>query len=88
MAQIDSKTPKGSLSEKWTNHKSNIDLVSPANKRSIDIIVIGTGLAGASASATLAELGYNVKSSPLYNSFISFSINCFRFDHICSGRIT
>tara|TARA_B110000444_G_scaffold151768_2_gene142026 strand:- start:36467 stop:38470 length:2004 start_codon:yes stop_codon:yes gene_type:complete len=62
MAQIDSKTPKGSLSEKWTNHKSNIDLVSPANKRSIDIIVIGTGLAGASASATLAELGYNVKT--------------------------
>jgi len=62
MAQIDSKTPKGSLSEKWTNHKSNIDLVSPANKRSIDIIVVGTGLAGASASATLAELGYNVKT--------------------------
>ena len=48
--------------DKWTNHKSNINLVSPANKRSIDVIVVGTGLAGASASATLAELGYNVKT--------------------------
>ena len=62
MAQMDSKTPKGSLSEKWTNHKSKINLVSPANKRLIDVIVVGTGLAGASASATLAELGYNVKT--------------------------
>jgi succinate dehydrogenase / fumarate reductase flavoprotein subunit len=59
---MDSKTPKGTLSEKWTNHKSSINLVSPANKRLIDIIVVGTGLAGASASATLAELGYNVKT--------------------------
>ena len=62
MSKIDSKIPKGPLSDKWTNHKSNINLVSPANKRSIDIIVVGTGLAGASASATLAELGYNVKT--------------------------
>ena len=62
MTKIDSKIPKGLLSEKWTNHKSKINLVSPANKRSIDIIVVGTGLAGASASATLAELGYNVKT--------------------------
>ena len=62
MSQMDSKTPKGTLSEKWTNHKSSINLVSPANKRLIDIIVVGTGLAGASASATLAELGYNVKT--------------------------
>ena len=54
MAQMDSKTPKGSLSEKWTNHKSNINLVSPANKRLIDVIVIGTGLAGGSAAASLA----------------------------------
>ena len=59
---LNSKTPKGSLSEKWTNHKSKINLVSPANKRQIDVIVVGTGLAGASASATLAELGYNVKT--------------------------
>jgi succinate dehydrogenase / fumarate reductase flavoprotein subunit len=62
MEQMESKTPKGTLSDKWTNHKSSINLVSPANKRLIDIIVVGTGLAGASASATLAELGYNVKT--------------------------
>ena len=59
---LDTKVPSGKLSDKWTNHKSNINLVSPANKRLIDVIVVGTGLAGASASATLAELGYNVKS--------------------------
>ena len=59
---LESKIPKGPLSDKWTNHKSNINLVSPANKRAIDVIVVGTGLAGASASATLAELGYNVKT--------------------------
>ena len=62
MAKLDSKIPKGPLSDKWTNHKSKINLVSPANKRQIDVIVVGTGLAGASASATLAELGYNVKT--------------------------
>ena len=59
---LDSKIPDGPLSEKWESHKGNINLVSPSNKRNIDIIVVGTGLAGASASATLAELGYNVKS--------------------------
>ena len=59
---LDSKIPKGPLADKWTKHKSNINLVSPANKRLIDVIVVGTGLAGASASATLAELGYNVKT--------------------------
>ena len=62
MATLDSKIPKGPLADKWTNHKSKINLVSPANKRLIDVIVVGTGLAGASASATLAELGYNVKT--------------------------
>ena len=62
MSILDSKIPAGPLAEKWTNHKSHINLVSPANKRNIDIIVVGTGLAGGSASATLAELGYNVKA--------------------------
>jgi succinate dehydrogenase / fumarate reductase flavoprotein subunit len=59
---LDSKTPEGPLKDKWTNHKNNIRLVNPANKRNIDIIVVGTGLAGGSAAATLAELGYNVKA--------------------------
>lgn len=62
MSVLDSRVPQGPLAEKWKNHKSNIDLVSPANKRNIDIIVIGTGLAGGSAAATLSELGYNVKA--------------------------
>ena len=62
MAVLDSKIPQGPVADKWTNHKSKINLVSPANKRLIDVIVVGTGLAGASASATLAELGYNVKT--------------------------
>ena len=57
MATLDSKIPEGPIAKKWTNHKSKINLVSPANKRLIDVIVVGTGLAGASASATLAELG-------------------------------
>ena len=61
-SKLCSKVPVGPLSEKWTSHKNNINLVSPANKRLIDVIVVGTGLAGGSASATLAELGYNVKS--------------------------
>jgi succinate dehydrogenase / fumarate reductase flavoprotein subunit len=59
--KIDAKIPEGHLSEKWTNYKSNVKLVSPANKAKLEIIVVGTGLAGASAAATLGELGYNVK---------------------------
>ena len=59
---LDSKIPKGPIADKWTNYKNKIDLVNPANKRNIDVIVVGTGLAGGSAAATLAELGYNVKA--------------------------
>ncbi len=59
---LDSKIPEGTISEKWTNYKDHINLVNPANKRNLDIIVVGTGLAGGSAAATLAELGYNVKA--------------------------
>jgi succinate dehydrogenase / fumarate reductase flavoprotein subunit len=62
MGILDSKVPSGPLADKWTKHKNEIDLVNPANKRNIDIIMVGTGLAGASAAATLAELGYNVKT--------------------------
>lgn len=62
MATLDSKIPKGPIADKWTKHKNDIDLVNPANKRNIDVIVVGTGLAGGAASATLAELGYNVKT--------------------------
>jgi succinate dehydrogenase / fumarate reductase flavoprotein subunit len=60
--KLDSKIPEGPLAEKWTKHKFNLKLVNPANKRKYDIIVVGTGLAGASAAATLGELGYNVKA--------------------------
>ena len=62
MGILDSKIPSGPLAEKWTKHKNDIDLVNPANKRNIDIIIVGTGLAGGSAAASLAELGYNVKT--------------------------
>ena len=62
MSTLDSKIPSGPLADKWTKHKNEIDLVNPANKRNIDVIIVGTGLAGGSAAATLAELGYNVKT--------------------------
>jgi len=61
MIKLDSKIPEGPIAEKWTKHKGDIKVVSPANKRKLDIIVIGTGLGGASAAASLGELGYNVK---------------------------
>lgn len=60
--KLDSKIPEGPIAEKWNKHKFNLKLVNPANKRKYDIIVVGTGLAGASAAASLAELGYNVKA--------------------------
>jgi succinate dehydrogenase / fumarate reductase flavoprotein subunit len=62
MSVLDSKIPEGPIAQKWTNHKNKINVVNPANKRLVDVIVVGTGLAGGSASASLAELGYNVKS--------------------------
>lgn len=62
MTTLDSKVPQGSISTKWTEYKDHIRLVNPANKRNIDVIVVGTGLAGGSAAASLAELGYNVKA--------------------------
>ncbi|MFT5956868.1 MAG: succinate dehydrogenase / fumarate reductase flavoprotein subunit, partial [Flavobacteriales bacterium] len=62
MTVLDSKIPQGALADKWTKHKNDIRLVNPANKRLIDIIVVGTGLAGASAAASFAEMGYNVKA--------------------------
>lgn len=61
MTVLNSKIPEGSLAEKWTNYKAHQNLVNPANKRKLDIIVVGSGLAGASAAASLGELGFNVK---------------------------
>ncbi len=60
MSQIDSKIPEGPLADKWTDYKAHQKLVNPANKRKLDIIVVGTGLAGASAAASLGELGFHV----------------------------
>ena len=60
MATIDSKIPEGPIAEKWTNYKAHQKLVNPANKRRLDIIVVGTGLAGASAAASLGEMGFKV----------------------------
>lgn len=65
---LDSKIPAGPLAEKWEKHKFNLKLVNPANKRKYDIIVVGSGLAGASAAASLAELGYNVKVFTYHDS--------------------
>ncbi len=62
MVKLQSNIPEGPLAEKWSNYKSNQNLVNPANKRKLDIIVVGTGLAGASAAASLAEMGFKVKS--------------------------
>ena len=60
--KLDSKIPEGPIDQKWTKYKSSVPLVNPANKRSLEIIVVGTGLAGASAAASLAEMGYKVKA--------------------------
>ncbi|HRK02692.1 MAG TPA: fumarate reductase/succinate dehydrogenase flavoprotein subunit, partial [Oligoflexia bacterium] len=65
---LDSKIPSGPLTQKWENHIANLKLVNPANKRKYTVIVVGTGLAGASAAASLAELGYNVKAFFIHDS--------------------
>ncbi len=68
MAVLDAKIPEGHISEKWTNHKFNMKLVNPSNKRKYKVIVVGTGLAGASAAASLGELGYNVEVFTFHDS--------------------
>ena len=68
MINLNSKIPEGPIGEKWTNHKFNMKLINPANKRKYEIIVVGTGLAGASAAASLGELGYKVKAFTFHDS--------------------
>ena len=62
MSKLQSQIPEGPLADKWSLHKDTVRLVNPANKNRLDIIIVGTGLAGAAAASTLGELGYNVKS--------------------------
>src|SRR6218665_350227 len=64
----DSKIPDGPLADKWSNYKNHQKLVNPANKRKLDVIVVGTGLAGASAAASLGEMGFNVKNFTIQDS--------------------
>src|SRR5574343_1703931 len=68
MAKLESKIPSGPLADKWRKHKAEIKLVNPANKRKYEVIVVGAGLAGGSAAATLAELGYKVKCFVYHDS--------------------
>ena len=68
MAQLDSRIPAGPLAQKWRRHQEGLKLVNPANKRRYEVIVVGAGLAGASAAATLAELGYGVKNFVFHDS--------------------
>ena len=68
MIKLDAKVPKGPIQDKWTNHKFDMKLINPANKRKYDVIVVGTGLAGAAAAATLGELGYNVQAFTFHDS--------------------
>jgi succinate dehydrogenase / fumarate reductase flavoprotein subunit len=66
--KLDAKIPEGPIQDKWTKHKFDINLINPANKRKYKVIVVGTGLAGASASATLSELGYEVEAITFHDS--------------------
>lgn len=65
---LNSKSPEGPLENKWNHYKGHVNLVNPANKRNLEIIVVGTGLAGASAAAALGELGYKVKAFSFHDS--------------------
>ena len=65
---LDAKVPAGAIADKWQNHKFSMKLVNPNNKRRFDVIVVGTGLAGASAAASLGELGYRVKAFTFHDS--------------------
>src|SRR5690554_4071229 len=66
--KLDSKIPEGPIQEKWDKHKFKCKLVNPANKRKFEVIVVGTGLGGGAAAASLAELGYNVKAFTMHDS--------------------
>src|SRR5688572_17610265 len=66
--RLDSKVPSGPMAERWSKHKFDLKLVNPANRRKFDVLVVGTGLAGASAAASLAEMGYNVKAYCIHDS--------------------
>ncbi|MHA7110771.1 fumarate reductase/succinate dehydrogenase flavoprotein subunit [Sunxiuqinia elliptica] len=68
MSVINSKIPEGPLAQKWTNYKNHQKLVNPSNKRKLDVIIVGTGLAGASAAASLGEMGFNVKNFTIQDS--------------------
>lgn len=68
MSKLNARIPEGPLAQKWTNYKDHQKLVNPANKRKLDVIVVGTGLAGASAAASLGEMGFNVKSFTIQDS--------------------
>ena len=68
MATLDSKTPPGPLADKWRKHKADMKLVNPANKRKYEVIVVGAGLAGASAASSLADMGYKVKCFVFHDS--------------------
>ncbi|MCK4791299.1 MAG: FAD-binding protein, partial [Desulfobacteraceae bacterium] len=68
MQQLDGKIPGGPLAEKWDRHRMEMKLINPANRRRFNIIVVGTGLAGASVSASLAEMGYNIKTFCIQDS--------------------
>ena len=71
---LDSRIPSGSLERKWTDYRSSLPLVSPANKQKQNVIIIGTGLAGASAAASMAEMGYNIKAFLLSGQPMGFAI--------------